>query len=222
MKGRRRPAERGAAFVLRAVRAFDLLRLRLRASRTPGLKIDPGASSNLAGARIRLEPGAELVIGAGVVTERLAGQLVIQLDEGASVVIGEGTWLRTEVGPVHIIAFRGARIELGPECLLNGCTLSAKQSVRLGRRAWVGPGSRVYDSDQHDRDADHPEASQPIEIGDHVWVSSDVTVLKGVSIGEHSVIGTRSLVTRSIPPHSLAFGQPAEVRGTVGDRSKAR
>jgi acetyltransferase-like isoleucine patch superfamily enzyme len=43
-----------------------------------------------------------------------------------------------------------------------------------------------------------------------------------VTIGEHSVIGTRSVVTESVPPHTLAFGQPAASRGKVGDRSQAR
>jgi len=51
---------------------------------------------------------------------------------------------------------------------------------------------------------------------------SDVTILRGVTIGEHSVIGTRSLVTRDIPAHTLAYGQPAKPQGTIGDRSATR
>jgi acetyltransferase-like isoleucine patch superfamily enzyme len=47
-------------------------------------------------------------------------------------------------------------------------------------------------------------------------------VLKGVTIGAHSVVGTRSLVNRDVPPHTLVFGVPAEPRGVVGDRSRAR
>ena len=57
-------------------------------------------------------------------------------------------------------------------------------------------------------------------IGDHVWISSDVTVLRGVQIGSHVVIGARSLVNRDVPDHSLAYGFPARVRGPVGDRSQ--
>jgi acetyltransferase-like isoleucine patch superfamily enzyme len=53
-------------------------------------------------------------------------------------------------------------------------------------------------------------------------VAADVTVLKGVRIGSHCIVGTRSLVTRDVPDHSLAFGSPATVRGKVGDRSKTR
>ena len=47
-------------------------------------------------------------------------------------------------------------------------------------------------------------------------------MLRGVSIGEHSVVGARSVVTRDVPPHTLALGVPAEPRGVVGDRSRTR
>ena len=94
--------------------------------------------------------------------------------------------------------------------------------MRLGHRAWVGLGSRVFDSDQHDLDAARPERSERVAIGDHVWIASDVTVLRGVRIGAHAVVGSRSLVTSDVPPHALAYGVPARVRGVVGDRSKTR
>jgi maltose O-acetyltransferase len=59
-------------------------------------------------------------------------------------------------------------------------------------------------------------------IGEHAWVAADCTILKGVTVGAHSVIGARSIVTGDVPPHTLALGQPARPRGTVGDRSNAR
>jgi maltose O-acetyltransferase len=214
--------QQGVALLLRAIQAADRLRLRALPLLHPGLEIDPSASSNLAHAHYALGPGARLRIGPGVVTERNKGLLWFSLGANARVEIGEGTWLRTELGAVHLVAFEGATLTLGPESFLNGCHLSAKQRLTLGRRAWVGPGSRVFDSDQHDFDSEHPEAPAPVVIGDYVWVASDVTVLRGVTIGEHSVIGARSLVTSDIPPHSLAFGSPARVRGSVGDRSRVR
>ena len=82
----------------------------------------------------------------------------------------------------------------------------------------IGPGSRVFDSDQHDLDGDRPEQSAPVKIGALSWVSSDVTVLKGVEIGPHCIVGTRALVGASLPPHTLAYGIPAEPRGAVGER----
>jgi acetyltransferase-like isoleucine patch superfamily enzyme len=53
--------------------------------------------------------------------------------------------------------------------------------------------------------------ARPITLGDHVWLAAHVQVLKGVTIGEHSVIGTHSLVTHDVPPHAVAAGAPARV-----------
>jgi maltose O-acetyltransferase len=215
-------ASRATLLLLKAIQAWDRLRLRVLARRHPGLEIDPAASTNFASSHFELGPGARLRIGPAVVTERRSGGVRFHLEAGAQVSIGAGTWLRSDLGPVRLVAFEAGCIQTGPECFLNGCHLSAKQRVELGRRAWVGPGSRVFDSDQHDFDAEHPEQTQPVVLGDHTWIASDVTVLRGVEIGEHSVVGSRSLVTRSIPPHTLAFGIPARPKGEVGDRSRTR
>jgi acetyltransferase-like isoleucine patch superfamily enzyme len=209
-------------WLLRAVAAWDRLRLRRLRRRHPGLEIHRDASSSLAAARYALAPGARLRIGAGVVTERLRGRLHFHVEAGASVEVGEGTWLRTELGEVHLVAFEGARLRIGPECFVNGAHLSAKRELELGRRAWVGPGTRIFDADQHDLDAERPERREPVRIGDHVWIAADATVLRGVTVGEHSVIATRSVVTRDVPPHSVVAGAPAKPLGPVGDRSRTR
>jgi acetyltransferase-like isoleucine patch superfamily enzyme len=206
---------------LQAIQAWDRLRLRRRIARHPGLEVHPEASSNLACARYNLAPTARLRIAAGVVTERLPGRLHFVLWPGARVEIGEGTWLRTEVGEVYLVAFDDARIRVGPEGLLNGCYLSAKAEVDVGRRVMVGMGTRVFDADQHDLDDARLEQREPISIGDHVWIAADCSVLRGVTIGAHSVVGNRSLVTRDVPPHTLVYGQPARPHGAVGDRSQA-
>jgi carbonic anhydrase/acetyltransferase-like protein (isoleucine patch superfamily) len=216
------PPSRAVVLRLKAIQAFDRWRLGRLKRRHPGLEIHPSASTNLAAARYDLAPGARLRIGAEVVTDRLAGALHFAVEAGAEMVIGERTWLRTDVGPVHMVAFAGARMTIGAEGLINGCHLSCKSALTTGRRVWIGMGSRVFDSDQHDMDEDRPEVAEPVTIGDYCWVASDVTVLRGVTIGEHSIVGTRSLVTGDIPSHTLAFGAPARPRGKVADRSSGR
>jgi acetyltransferase-like isoleucine patch superfamily enzyme len=206
--------------VLRSIQAFDRHRLRRLAARHPGLAIDVDASTNLASSHFELAPGARLVIGPRVHTERRAGGVHIAVAAGASVEIGAGTWLRSDLGAVRLFAFPGARIRIGRDGFLNGCHLSCKSSLEIGERVWIGPGSRVFDADQHDLDADRRERIAPVVIGDHCWIAADATILRGVEVGEQCVVGTRSLVTASLPPHSLAYGQPAQVRGTIGDRSR--
>ncbi len=209
----------GIRLRLHTTHFLDKLRMRVVARLHPGLEIDPATSPNFWKASFNMAPGARLRLGPGVVMDRRSGGVNFLLEEDAVIEIEEGAWLRTEVAPVVLAAYAGARLRIGPDSLLNGCHLSAKAEVSLGRRVWIGPGSRVFDSDQHDLDADHPEVPDPVRIDDHAWVASDVTVLRGVKIGAHSVIGTRSLVTSDIPEHTLAYGIPARPHGAVGDRT---
>ena len=206
---------------MRAWECWNRIRLAFLRARHPGLHIDPHASSNFAVARYNLAPDCTLRIAAGAVTERIPGRLHFVLYPGARVEVAERAWLRTEVGDVYIVVFPGAEMVLGPECLVDGCHLSAKSEVRLARGAMVGPGSRVFDSDQHDFDDSRIERTGSVSIGEYVWIASDCLVLRGVSIGAHSIVGAGSIVTHEVPPHTLAYGRPARSRGTVGDRSKA-
>jgi len=205
---------------LKTIQAVDRLRLHARKRSHPGLEMAQDASTNFVSSHFAIAPGGRLVIGPRVYTERLSRGIHISVAEGASVEIGADTWLRSDLAPVIIFAFPGARITIGREGFLNGCHLSAKQSLTIGDRVWIGTGSRVFDADQHDLDADTPERVEPVTIGDHCWIASDVTVLRGVEIGEQSVVGARSLVSKSIPPHSLAIGSPAAASGKIGDRTK--
>jgi acetyltransferase-like isoleucine patch superfamily enzyme len=205
-------------FLLRVIQAWDRARLRRLMRANPGLCIHPSASTNLAVASFELAAGAVLEIGADVVSERRPGEVCFQVAAGARVEVGAHTWLRCEVEKIRLVAYPDAVLELGKDCFLNGCQLSAKTRVDVGEGAMIGPGTRVYDSDQHPLDVETPEKSAPVRIGEFVWVASDVTVTRGSNIGAHSVIGTRALVSGRIEPHSLAYGIPAQTRGRVGTR----
>lgn len=186
----------------------------------PGLRVDATASPSFGVARISLAPGARLTIGANATTEYRPGLLNLVVFDGAEITLAPNSWLRTEVGPVNLVAFPGARIEVGPEVMLNACSVSAQREVVFERRATMGPGSRIYDF-THDLDDARRGSAAPVRIGAHSWIASDVTVLPGVTIGAHCVIGARSVVTRDVPPHTLAFGAPAQPRGAIGDRTLA-
>lgn len=58
---------------------------------------------------------------------------------------------------------------------------------------------------------DQPLETKPISIGDGCWLGDKVIVLPGVTIGEKSIIGAGSVVTKDIPPYSIAVGNPAKV-----------
>ncbi len=86
--------------------------------------------------------------------------------------------------------------------------------ITIGKYCFIGPHCGMYT-------AIHPmavddrnqglEMAKPITVGDNVWLGANVTILPGVTIGEGSVIGAGSVVTKDIPAHVLAVGNPCRV-----------
>ncbi|TNE56644.1 MAG: acyltransferase [Alphaproteobacteria bacterium] len=90
--------------------------------------------------------------------------------------------------------------------------MSARQ-ITLGDNVMLGSNVILSDSDWHeiyDRTS-APGDGAPITLGDNVWIGERSTVLKGVSIGENSIIGAGSVVTHDIPANVVAAGCPARV-----------
>lgn len=129
--------------------------------------------------------------------------------------IGDRVQLVGTLAPLELVAESGARLEIGERSLVNfGTQLVALERVTIGPRCLIGTHCLITDSSFHDVDPDRrldPPTARPITIGENVWLGARVIVLPGVTIGDHSVIGAGSVVTRDIPPRSLAAGVPARV-----------
>ncbi len=184
--------------------------------------------------RIHFGPGCRvdwrtlLLSGAGavefeqdVIIERGIHKVAFHLEPGSRVTIGRGVWIQTFDDDMVFSAKAGAEIRIGARSWFSGGIFGASKSIVIGEHTLIGWGCMVLDSDMHrlDNDAPAPEA-EPVIIGSHVWMPSNITVLKGVTIGDHCVIGTGSLVASDVPAHSLAAGRPARVIRTLGDRDK--
>lgn len=106
------------------------------------------------------------------------------------------------------------RVEIGECCLMSpGSRISASDEVVLGDGVMLANGAYITDSDWHqvyDRMERAPE-STPVHIGRNVWLGDGSTVLKGVTIGENSVVAARSVVTRDVPANVVVAGNPARV-----------
>jgi acetyltransferase-like isoleucine patch superfamily enzyme len=102
----------------------------------------------------------------------------------------------------ELLSHEGAELSLGDDSGFNyGVSIEAHQSVRVGRRCMFASLVRVCDRG-HDK-------VSPILIGDDVWLAHGVIVEPGVTIGDGSVVSAGSVVTRDVPPGSLAAGNPA-------------
>jgi maltose O-acetyltransferase len=109
-----------------------------------------------------------------------------------------------------------AEIVIGSNNIINnnsviGCT----SRVVIGNDCLIGDSVAIYDADFHNlsperrRDQQFPTA--PIILGNNIWIGSRAMILKGVTVGDHSVIGAMSIVTKSIPPRTLVAGNPARI-----------
>jgi acetyltransferase-like isoleucine patch superfamily enzyme len=104
----------------------------------------------------------------------------------------------------------GAELTIGPGCGLSGTVIASAKQIILGRNVRCGANTLITDTDWHTDDhRTGPDA--PVIIEDNVWLGVNVTVLKGVTIGEGTMVGANSVVTRSLPANVVAAGQPAEV-----------
>lgn len=98
----------------------------------------------------------------------------------------------------------------------NGVAIIAESSsISIGKNALIGPEVVVFDSDFHqiprETISNHPNNPTDVSIGDNVFVGARAMILKGVTIGNNSVIASGSVVTKSIPPNVIAGGIPAKV-----------
>lgn len=93
-----------------------------------------------------------------------------------------------------------------------GLTILDVAPVRIGDDVQIGPHVQLL-TPTHPLEAeprrDKWEGAQPIAIGDNVWLGGGVIVCPGVTIGENTVVGAGSVVTRDLPPGVLALGSPA-------------
>lgn len=119
----------------------------------------------------------------------------------------------------------GAEIVLESGSGLSGVTIFCLTRVRIGKGTLIGGDTLIMDTDMHYRELDgtwgssigKPEYGKPIDIGENCFIGARCTILKGVTIGDGSVVAANAMVTRDVPPHSLAMGNPATVRPLRGE-----
>lgn len=105
----------------------------------------------------------------------------------------------------------------------HACSFGVAASIRIGRQCLIAGSVSVRDWDGHplsarDRAAGllvSEDAVRPVVIGDQVWVGSGARILKGVTIGARSIIGTGAVVSRDVPADSVVAGNPARVVRSV-------
>lgn len=120
----------------------------------------------------------------------------------------------------------GYNIEIGNNFFMNmNCVILDDALVTFGDNVFVAPNCGFY-AGGHPLDAERRnsglEYAFPIHVGNNVWIGANVCVLPGVTIGDNSVIGAGSVVTKDIPSGVLAYGNPCRVIRTISEDDKKR
>jgi acetyltransferase-like isoleucine patch superfamily enzyme len=121
--------------------------------------------------------------------------------------IGDGTKIRCHEGVVEI----GAKTVMGQEC-----TISAYKRVRIGEQCVIADRAMFIDFDHGITEVDRPIRHQGIYkreciVGSNVWVGYNACFLRGVRVGDNSVVGTNSVVTKDVPANAVVGGVPAKL-----------
>lgn len=121
------------------------------------------------------------------------------------------------------------KIEIGDHFYLgNRSFIGSAQSIRIGKCVMISNDVKIYDNNNHpispakrmemslggfsnDNWSWKHASSAPVIIEDNVWIGQFATILKGVTIGKGSIVATRAVVTKDVPPYTIVAGNPAKV-----------
>ncbi len=158
---------------------------------------------------------------------RVDGPLIIRAPRKGAVQLGDNVTFLSRfranlvgmTNPTVLQCLGDGSIRIGNQSGCSSTVFSCCSSIRLGDHVNIGGNVRIYDHDFHPIDAIARRdaavsaiKSEPVVIGDDVFIGTNAIILKGVHIGDRSVIGAGAVVAlKEIPPDSLVAGNPARV-----------
>lgn len=132
---------------------------------------------------------------------------------------GAGVWIEAP-----FFCDYGELISIGEHTFVNtNCIFLDDNTITIGKNGLIGPYVQIYTADHplkaseriipagEAQGATYLTRSRPVAIGDNVWIGGNTVIMPGISIGHNTTIGAGSVVTRDIPDHVLAFGNPCKV-----------
>lgn len=130
----------------------------------------------------------------------------------SKVILGRNLDLRNYIS---ILVNKNAELQLGDNFFMNNyCSINCLYSIEIGENVLFGEGVKIYDHNHEYHFANDilnverkKFTTAAVKIGKNSWLGSNVTVLKGVTIGENSIVGAGCVVHKDIPPNSVIVNQ---------------
>ncbi len=110
-----------------------------------------------------------------------------------------------------------SKLQIGDKCGFSGSVIGCFKQITIGNNVKVGANTLITDGDWHPEDF-RSGSPREITIDNNVWIGEGVKILKGVHIGENSVIGAGSVVTKDIPKNTIAAGNPCKIISKVYEK----
>lgn len=110
---------------------------------------------------------------------------------------------------------KDAKLIIDENVGISNSAIICHNNIWIGKNVYIGNGCKIYDTDFHSiclekrLDSNDKAKSKPIKINHGAFIGAHSIILKGVMIGENSVIGAGSVVTKNIPPNEVWAGNPA-------------
>jgi acetyltransferase-like isoleucine patch superfamily enzyme len=133
-----------------------------------------------------------------------------------SVRIGNNVFIDGRGQPVTPYTYsKHARIMIGDNSFINGSRFGCYDRIEIGKFAIIAD-ARILDTDFHSININRWENDaevlhSPIEINDNVWIAAGAVILKGVHIGQNSVVGFNAVVSKEVPSNVVVAGNPAKI-----------
>lgn len=132
---------------------------------------------------------------------------------------GENLWLQ----PPFYCDY-GSNIKIGNNVFFNfNCVVLDVAQVKIGNRTKMGPNVQIYTATHplnYKERATGLESGKAISIGEDVWIGGSAIICPGVNIGDRTVIGSGSVVTKDIPADVFAAGNPCKIIRSLKDEEK--
>lgn len=110
-----------------------------------------------------------------------------------------------------IIVTDGAELKLGSGYINMDSKIRCRKKITIGNDVVISENVHIRDSDTHQILNENHVPTQPVIIGNHVWIGANATILKGVTIGDGAIIAAGAVVTKDVHANSMVGGVPAKV-----------
>lgn len=160
-----------------------------------------------------------------IVKERVRIDYKTKIDiKNNELILGNNVYLRSNPRSYHaampfstcvLIDKKGARVEIGENCRVNGVYIHAQKEIKIGKNSVIASGVQIIDTNGHETISGNRtkgrDVPQAIKIGENVWIGLNSIILKDTVIGNNSIVGANSVVKGVFPENSLIVGNPGVV-----------